>query len=396
MTEPKPAELRTLFDQYKDDLPRARSATPGFREPARIRYDAVVAPARAVRRGSQEGRDRRADRAFYEENKDRLFKAVEEAGPGAAEEPAADSSEEPGPEQPSEPPKEDEEPAEPATEPAAPEQPADEAAEGDRTDAEGPGEAPQTAPASEARVNTAGVVQTASFRQPGDAAADADPPAQADADAAGDSADEPAGEPRPASLPRSRPRNRAMRGLLPPSRRATSKTPLRPPTTMPQRLATSRSRRSGRRSVEQLARQAADERISERFDKVAAVIARHAEDCRGGDRVRASPCRPPPTSRSWRPSTASRRCSRALWTPRRRSLPAGSARAWPWRSRSSWACVSRPGLALMFGEGASLWRPVDTTRHAGQPVSLLEDRRPPRVHARPSRTCKPRSSGSGG
>ncbi len=45
VAEPKPGDLEGLFERYKDDLPRARSATPGFREPARIRYDALVAPA---------------------------------------------------------------------------------------------------------------------------------------------------------------------------------------------------------------------------------------------------------------------------------------------------------------------------------------------------------------
>jgi len=81
VAEPKPAELRTLFAEYKDELPRARSATPGFREPARIRYDALVAPAeRFVEEATKEVTDE-AIATFYEENKERLFRAVDEPTP---------------------------------------------------------------------------------------------------------------------------------------------------------------------------------------------------------------------------------------------------------------------------------------------------------------------------
>jgi len=40
---PSEATLRTFFDAHKEDLPAARSADPGFREPRRISYDYLLA-----------------------------------------------------------------------------------------------------------------------------------------------------------------------------------------------------------------------------------------------------------------------------------------------------------------------------------------------------------------
>ena len=84
---PAPDEktLRTFFDAHKDDLPVARSPDPGFREPRRISYDSLYA-ARAdlEAAASKEVTDEQV-KAFYEENKERLYRAK-------AEEPASPQS----------------------------------------------------------------------------------------------------------------------------------------------------------------------------------------------------------------------------------------------------------------------------------------------------------------
>lgn len=73
--EPSEAQLRSFFDRYKDDLPVARSADPGFRQPHRVRYDFLVAKADAY---VDEERPKITDAqiaAFYEERKESLYKA---------------------------------------------------------------------------------------------------------------------------------------------------------------------------------------------------------------------------------------------------------------------------------------------------------------------------------
>jgi len=75
VAEPSEAQLRSFFDRYKDDLPVARSADPGFRQPHRIRYDYLVPRPDAY---VDEERPKITDAqiaASYEERKESLYKA---------------------------------------------------------------------------------------------------------------------------------------------------------------------------------------------------------------------------------------------------------------------------------------------------------------------------------
>jgi hypothetical protein len=72
--EPSGEELRAFFDRFKDDLPEARSEDPGFREPHRVKFQALVA-----RRGTfvdkAKGDISDAQIAdFYEKNKATMFR----------------------------------------------------------------------------------------------------------------------------------------------------------------------------------------------------------------------------------------------------------------------------------------------------------------------------------
>lgn len=88
VAEPSTAALEALYRRHELELPRARSSTPGFREPARIRYDALVAtPDVFVAEAEKDVSDEQIA-TFYEGNKDALFKKVEpakDAGDGKAE-----------------------------------------------------------------------------------------------------------------------------------------------------------------------------------------------------------------------------------------------------------------------------------------------------------------------
>jgi hypothetical protein len=86
--EPSTAALEKLYAQYANDLPRARSTTPGFREPARARYDALVAPADLFVAEAEAAVTEDEIAKFYEENKEAMFQKVAE--PPAEEKPAKD------------------------------------------------------------------------------------------------------------------------------------------------------------------------------------------------------------------------------------------------------------------------------------------------------------------
>jgi hypothetical protein len=98
---PKPttAALEAVYTKYKDDLPLAASDTPGFREPARIRYDALVATPDVFVAEAEKGVTEEQIAKFYDDNKEALFKQVakpaedkpgKDAG-GKAEDPAAET-----------------------------------------------------------------------------------------------------------------------------------------------------------------------------------------------------------------------------------------------------------------------------------------------------------------
>jgi hypothetical protein len=86
--EPSAAALEKIYAQYANDLPRARSTTPGFREPARARYDALVAPADLFVAEAEAAVTDDEIAKFYEENKEAMFQKVAE--PPAEEKAAKD------------------------------------------------------------------------------------------------------------------------------------------------------------------------------------------------------------------------------------------------------------------------------------------------------------------
>jgi hypothetical protein len=78
VAEPSPAALEKLYAQYANDLPRARSTTPGFREPARAKYDALVARADLFVAEAEAAVTDAEIAKFYEENKESMFQKVAE------------------------------------------------------------------------------------------------------------------------------------------------------------------------------------------------------------------------------------------------------------------------------------------------------------------------------
>jgi hypothetical protein len=268
---PTTAALEKIYDQFKDDLPRARSTTPGFREPARVKYDALVAtPDLFVAEAEKEVTDEQIA-TFYEENKESLFKKVEPAeekpaddGPADAkqadeqpvDEPAGDkpsaTDEKPG----------DEKPATPATggEAAAVGQPADAAGEQETEPAQGP-----AAPAEGAAVRRT-AIRPVAFRQP---EVDAQPVADAAAPGGAEPAD-PATSPAPAgetagASPKDggepEPGGEASKEAV-----AAAEAAFEPLEKVRDDIRT------------RLARQAADRKVGEAFDKVAGRVATYADD----------------------------------------------------------------------------------------------------------------------
>ncbi|MEX0671571.1 MAG: hypothetical protein WD060_14065 [Pirellulales bacterium] len=90
LPEPSEAALRSFYDSYKDDLPAARSAEPGFRQPHRARYEFLVAKAGVFRDEEEKQITAEQIKAFYEERKAALYKV--KPVDAAAEKPAADAA----------------------------------------------------------------------------------------------------------------------------------------------------------------------------------------------------------------------------------------------------------------------------------------------------------------
>jgi hypothetical protein len=72
---PSDADLRTLFERHKDELPAARSPTPGFREPHRIGYEFLAANPDAFLEEAKKAVTDEQIAAFYEERKAALYRA---------------------------------------------------------------------------------------------------------------------------------------------------------------------------------------------------------------------------------------------------------------------------------------------------------------------------------
>ena len=89
VTAPSEATLRAFFEQYKDDLPAARSAEPGFREPHRAKYEYLVAKREAFEAAAAKEITDAQISDYYEKNKTSLFRAQPAAKAPAAEKPEA-------------------------------------------------------------------------------------------------------------------------------------------------------------------------------------------------------------------------------------------------------------------------------------------------------------------
>jgi hypothetical protein len=78
LPEPSEAVLRAFYDRYRDDLPEARSADPGFRQPHRARYDFLVAKAGVFREEEEKKITDEQIKAFYDDRKAALYKTKPE------------------------------------------------------------------------------------------------------------------------------------------------------------------------------------------------------------------------------------------------------------------------------------------------------------------------------
>ena len=87
---PAPSEstLRAFYEKYKNDLPEARNADPGFREPHRVQYEYLVAKGGLFEdEAAKEVTDEQVAE-YYEKNKTSMFRAkpvAPEAKPAAPE-----------------------------------------------------------------------------------------------------------------------------------------------------------------------------------------------------------------------------------------------------------------------------------------------------------------------
>jgi hypothetical protein len=174
---PAPSEsvLRAFYDKYKNDLPQARSADPGFREPHRVQYEYLVA-----KRGlfedevAKEVTDEQIAE-YYEKNKTSMFRAKPastEAKPVAPEVKATEPEAKPAATE-AKPEATDSKPAEtPAkpVDPAAAPKPAD-AKPADAKPADAKPEAAPPAPKGAAIGSNP--FQTVSFKQPAEKPAEA-------------------------------------------------------------------------------------------------------------------------------------------------------------------------------------------------------------------------------
>jgi hypothetical protein len=282
VSEPSTAALENVYERYKDDLPRARSATPGFKEPARVRYDMLVAAADLfVADAAKEVTDE-AIATFYEENKEAMFAvpadepAGEAAGDAAGPEP---TQSEIAPDQPAterEQPSVDEPPAEKADSPVG-EKPAPEAAPaGEATPAEPAVETTPVDPAPAATEPVPAAVDAPAAEQPAvdlppaEAARPAKPVFRTVAFLQGEAADGEAAEPAA----------EVAAGVGP----AAAVDPVADPvdsaaaTEKPAAQAVKPLAEVREEVRLQLAREAADRKLGEIFDTIAGRIATYAEE----------------------------------------------------------------------------------------------------------------------
>jgi len=158
---PSDSALRTFFDRYKNDLPEARSADPGFREPHRVQYEYLVAKTGLFEEAAAAEVTDEQISEYYEKNKTAMFRAkpAAETKPAASEPAATQPAAEPAATAPE---------AKPADGEA---KPADEATPPAETK---PNEAP---PTPKAAATGTSPFSNVSFKQPAEAPADAAKPA---------------------------------------------------------------------------------------------------------------------------------------------------------------------------------------------------------------------------
>lgn len=287
VAKPTAAALEAVYTKYKDDLPRAAADTPGFREPARIRYDALVATPDVFVAEAEKGVTDEQIAKFYEDNKDSLYKQV-----AKPDEPAEKAEAKPDEKAPDKAPakaddtKEGDEqaaaaPGEAKPESAPADKPADMTADKGKVE-EKPAVAPESAPPAPAEPAPAtpepaapagdpkaavgarpGLIRQAAFRQPGEAAAGAAKEAVKDAAATADA--KPAVE-TPAETPAAGDKEAA--GKQPGNADAK-------PEEKPAYEPLDKVRDDIRK---RLAREAADKKLGEIFDKVTGRIATYADD----------------------------------------------------------------------------------------------------------------------
>lgn len=93
---PGPSEsvLRAFFDRFKERLPEPESREPGFREPHRVEVEYLVANRKKVEESVKAEVTDEAIAAYYEKNKERMFRVAKKEEPGKEEskkeEPAKD------------------------------------------------------------------------------------------------------------------------------------------------------------------------------------------------------------------------------------------------------------------------------------------------------------------
>ena len=85
VAQPAEATLRSFFEQYENDLPAARSPTPGFKEPHRISAEYLLAKREVIEAETRKDVTDEQVSKYYEENKERLYRAK-------AAEPASDAA----------------------------------------------------------------------------------------------------------------------------------------------------------------------------------------------------------------------------------------------------------------------------------------------------------------
>ena len=177
---PAPSEsaLRAFYEKYKNDLPQARSADPGFREPHRVQYEYLVAKRGLFEEEAAKEVTDEQVAEYYEKNKTSMFRAKPasaEAKPVAPEAKATEPEAKPA--------ATEAKPAAPEAKPAAtdakpaetPAKPADPAAAPKPADAK-----PEAAPAAPKGAAIDGSpFRAVSFKQPAEkpAEAAAKPPA---------------------------------------------------------------------------------------------------------------------------------------------------------------------------------------------------------------------------